>query len=422
MSYSEQMLDAVEKGNMNQAKELFKQVLANDDDETKFNLAEQLYALGFTGQAKRLYQELSTKYPDEASVLTALADIAVSDGDNDKALNYLSNIKPDNPNYVQSLLEMADVYQAQGLYEVSENKLLTAQKLAPDEPVITFALGELEFAWGHFEQAAAAYLSLIEDGQDTVADVNVHLRYAQSLANNGRYEDAVAVYEEFGTDELPLADRFQLGALYYELKDYQKSVDMLKQVVEDDASYTNAYLPLANAEQKTGAVADALKTVQDGIAQDETNDELFSVGAQLALDQGDAKLGEQYLQKAMAIAPDNEHHKLAWSNFLLQAGRDDENIAFLQDLDDSGSGDPQLYWNLARSQERSDDYANARSNYLLAFRTFQDRPEFLRDLARFFRTTAAHAEEQSALTRLLQVQPDDLDAQERLDALQNGEY
>ncbi|WP_155285844.1 tetratricopeptide repeat protein [Lacticaseibacillus zhaodongensis] len=422
MSYSEQMLDAVEKGNMDQAKVLFQKVLANDDDETKFSLAEQLYALGFTGQAKRIYQELSTKYPDEASVLTALADIAVSDGDSDTALNYLNRIEPDNPDYVQALLEMADVYQTQGLYEVSENKLLTAQKLAPDEPVITFALGELEFAWGHFEQAAAAYLDLIEAGEDTVADVNVHLRYAESLANNGRYEDAVAVYEEYGTGELPLADRFQLGALYYQLKDYQKSVDMLKQVVEQDASYTNAYLPLANAERETGAMEEALKTVQNGIAQDETNDELYSVGAQLALDLDDQELGEKYLQKAMRIAPDNEHHKLAWSNFLLQAGRDEENIDFLQDLDADGNGDPQLYWNLARSQERSDDYDNARGNYLLAFRTFQDRPEFLRDLARFFRTTAAHAEEQSALTRLLQIEPDDLDAQDRLDALKNGEY
>ena len=105
---------------------------------------------------------------------------------------------------------------------------------------------------------------------------------------------------------------------------------------------------------------------------------------------------------------------------MLHEGRDQENVDFLGALDEDGNSDPQLYWNLARSQEQLEEYDAARANYLLAFGTFQDRPSFLRDIAQFFRTTAAAAEERAALQRLVQLEPDDVDAQERLDDLNAG--
>ncbi|WP_127848207.1 tetratricopeptide repeat protein [Lacticaseibacillus hulanensis] len=419
MEYAKQMLDALEKGNMDQARELFKQVLANEDDETKFNLAEELYAMGFTGQAKRLYQELLGNYPDDGDVLTALADIAVSDGDTDQALTLLDRVKPDNPAYVQALIAAADVYQSQGLYEVSLQKLTDARKLDPDEPVIIFALGELQYDWGHYSQAAAAYLELLDGGEENIAGVNVRLRYAESLAQTGRFEDAISVYQEVGEDSLPIADRFQIGGLYMQVEEFQRASDAFSAVLEADESYTNAYLPLAQAQRQLGQPEAALVTIQTGLAHDDTNPELYSVGAELALAQEDSETGERYLRGALKLEPDNQHYVLAWSNFLLHEHRDQENIDYLGDLDASGESDPQLYWNLARSEENVEDYEKARSNYLLAFRTFQDRPEFLREIAEFFRTTGAKAEETAALTRLTSLQPDDFDAQDRLGELKD---
>lgn len=39
----------------------------------------------------------------------------------------------------------ADLYQVLGIPEVSEAKLLQAKTIAPEEPLITFALAELHF-------------------------------------------------------------------------------------------------------------------------------------------------------------------------------------------------------------------------------------------------------------------------------------
>lgn len=52
---------------------------------------------------------------------------------------------------------MADLYQMQGLFEVSEQKLLKAQAILPDEPVIDFALGELYFTQGAYGKAVRQF-------------------------------------------------------------------------------------------------------------------------------------------------------------------------------------------------------------------------------------------------------------------------
>lgn len=417
MSYAEKMLDALEKGDMTQAREDFQQVLAHDDDETKYNLAGELYALGFTGQAQRLYEGLLGQYPDQDDIKTVLADIATSNGDTDKALRYLADIGPDSEAYGQALLTEADVYQTQGLYEVSEQKLLTAAAAFPAEPVITFALGELYFSWGKDDQALLAYSQLLNAGETEFAGVDVRTRYAGALANLGQYEDAIAAYEDVGPDKLDVTGLFQLAGLYQQTDDTDRAIATFKQVLKQDETYAAAYLPLAQAQEATGATEAALTTVQNGVAVDDTNPALFTLGAKLALAEENTALAETYLKKARAIDPENQTVMLEWSNFLLATKQDDDNVALLEDIDQSGDVDPQIYWNLAKSYDRLDQVDKARENYLLAFRSFQNSADFLRDIANFFQSTGAVAEQKAALTRYLALVPDDDAMQARLDEL-----
>lgn len=104
MTYSEQMLDHIEEGTMDQAQKDFAWALRKDDDDTLYSLAEELYALGLTNQAQQTYLKLLDRYPQEDELRTALAEIAIDNGDNDEALSYLSQIQPSSPAYLQSLL------------------------------------------------------------------------------------------------------------------------------------------------------------------------------------------------------------------------------------------------------------------------------------------------------------------------------
>ena len=59
-----------------------------------------------------------------------------------RALSYLAQVKPDSPAYLESLLVAADLYQTEEEFEVTEQKLQEAYRIAPDEPAVEFALGE----------------------------------------------------------------------------------------------------------------------------------------------------------------------------------------------------------------------------------------------------------------------------------------
>lgn len=139
MTYSEKMLDQLSSGQLDDAKKSFASALRHDDDDMLYSLAEELYGLGFVRQAQRTYLKLLERYPDEDQLRTALADIAIDEGNNDEALSYLDQIKPESNAYVQSLLVAADLYQTQELFEVSEQKLIEAYNQAPEEPVVLFA-------------------------------------------------------------------------------------------------------------------------------------------------------------------------------------------------------------------------------------------------------------------------------------------
>lgn len=421
MSYSEQMLADLANGDMNGAREAFTAALAHDDDETRYNLAGELYALGFTGQAQRLYEELLGKYPDLDEIKTVLADIAVSNGKPDAALAYLADIGPDSDAYGQALMTAADVYQTQGLYEVSEQKLKTAAQALPDEPVITFALGELYRAWGKDGEAAAAYAQLLDDGETEFAGVDVATRYASELANLGQYEDAIAAFESVGDSKLDVDAAFQLGGLYLQTQNWPRAITLLSHVVEQDASFASAYLPLAQAQDATGRQEDALATVQSGLQVDDTNPSLFTLGANLALKQEQPELARTYLQKALNIDPENQTVMLEWSNFLLSQHEDAANIDFLNGIDREGDVDPQIYWNLAKSQDRLDQVDDARANYLLAFSAFQNSPDFLQEIIDFFQSTGATAELKAALTRYLKLVPSDTDRAAQLDELNDAQ-
>lgn len=56
-----------------------------------------------------MYTGLLGRYPETGDLATALADIAVSDGDADAALNYHCRILPDDPAVVTSHYCAADV-------------------------------------------------------------------------------------------------------------------------------------------------------------------------------------------------------------------------------------------------------------------------------------------------------------------------
>lgn len=418
MTNSEQMLTALEDNNLEQAQTYFQQALVADEPDTLYSLAEELYAMGFLEQATTIYQQLLAQFPEEDQIRTTLADIAVSDGQYDDALNLLADITPESNAYAESLLTAADVYQTMGLPEVSEQKLLTALRLYPDEPVMQFALAELYFEMGEYVKAANYYETLIDQDVVELGQVNIQKRLATSYASSGAFEEALQIYEGLTPEFLTEDDQFQMGFLYLQIKDYQKAIEILTKLQTTDPQYTSLYTYLAAAQEAQNQLEDALTTVQTGIGYDAYNEVLYQKGSDLALQLGNNEVAEQMLNEALKIDPDNMGEISALSQVYRRQGRHAENIAFLQDTIENHKPTADLYWSLAQSQMAVDDVDQARENYLLAYPDLKDNSDFLHDLILFFQEMAQVPEMLAALKQYLKLVPNDLEMQTLYDDYQ----
>ncbi|UQS86567.1 tetratricopeptide repeat protein [Nicoliella spurrieriana] len=406
-SYSQKALELLSAGKLTQFDEQFKLALKNDADDMLFSLAEELYSLGFLSQAKQIYRQLLTKYPDEDSLRANLAEIAISEDQNDLALNYLSEIKPDSDSYVQSLMIAADLYQTQGLFEVSKQKLLAAQKAAPDEDVITFALAELYFSTREFDRAIPLYLHLIKKGITTLSAVNLVERIGVAYANAGRFGHAIGYLKQIKLIDMTSDVKFETAFTYLQLGEYQKAIEVFEDLRDSDHDYPTLYPYLGEALVKIHKEKDALRVFQEGLGVDEYNESLWTKAGDLALKIGEKEQAEHYYRSGHRIAPDDLTLTLKLSNLLVQEGQFENNVSFLKQYLETHAIDPQLAWNLATSYSEMDNLKLAATNYQTAAKSFGDNPDFLREAALFFRSIGNVSEMLQLLNRYVELEPTD---------------
>ena len=405
-SYAEKMLNAIESGQLEEAKKAFAWALREDDDEILFNLAEQLYALGFLHQAQRTYLKLLQRYPAEDELRTALAEIAIDEGNNDEALAYLAQIKSDSPAYLQSLLVAADLYQTEEQFEVTEEKLQAAYQLAPTEPAVLFALGEYYYATGLFTLAIQYYFALIQAGVAEFARVDIAGRLGMAYAQSGKFDQALGYLKQVAPGYLTSDLRFQTGLTELNLGDLKAAIVTLKELIEDDDQYASAYPALAQAYLQENHVSQALKVAQEGLGVDEYNEQLFALAGDLAGRLGETALVEKYLTKAHELDPDNLAITLKLSNYYLSQNDHEANLAVLTTVN-KAAVDPQVEWNLAQSYQALEKFDAAAQAYENARPTYWENLTFLKQLLGFYQENGDQALLLDTLEHALTLAPDD---------------
>lgn len=419
MTYSEQMLDQIDVGQLEEAKKSFAWALRKDDDDTLFSLAEELYGLGFLNQAQRIYLKLLEKYPDEDVLRTSLAEIAIDNDHNDEALTYLNQIDEASDAYVPALLVAADLYQTEEQFEVTESKLLEAYRLAPEEPAVLFALGEFYSLIGRPEQAIQYYFALIQAGYLEFAKVDIAGRLGMAYAQSGRFDQALGYLEQVDPQYRSNDIRFQTGFTQLQLGKLKEAAQTLQALIDDDSQYASAYPALATVYEEENDYQRALTTVQEGLSVDQYNENLYAQAADYASHLGDDQLMDQYLQKAHELDPDNLTITLQYSNFLLSQHRDQDNLALLAPEEDDELVDPQVEWNRAQSYWHLEQFDQAGQAFNAALPTFETNPDFLHQLIDYYQEVGEHDLMLDQLQRYVELVPTDTEMAERLEELED---
>ncbi|MGQ5709040.1 tetratricopeptide repeat protein [Lactobacillus sp. PSON] len=397
MTYSEQLLDAIENHDFSQEKILLKQALDNDEPEVLASLAENLTNYGFTNLSKEVYRALVVRFPKEDLFKVYLAEILLNDGNDDDGLSLLYDVPEDSAAYLDSLLVQADYYQTNGFIETAKNKLMKALQLAPNEDAIKFGLAELDYMSGEYEQALALYQDLVES-QKTFGEVNLVQREFQTMAKLGRYEDAAEVIRNNSSAILDIDSKYQAGLVMLAVNDDDQAIKYLDEVIDQSPDYVNAYPLLAQAYQHKHDDDQVLRSAQAGLAYNELDETLYSLGAKAAANLNDLTTAEDLLKKGLEIAPENSDLRMQLSNLYLHENKNEENLSLFKDLEDDEI-EPQAHWNMALSYEELDNREKARGEFLLAYPDFKNNSDFLKQMIIFFNNEAGS---QTVVKQLLQ--------------------
>lgn len=399
-------IQLVEQGNIEEAMHVLTDKITNANDEEKFMIVELYYEWGFFEQAIELLEMLLEKYPREGEIITLLAEINIELEKDDVAIDLLNSVGQDDPSYGAALIQLADLYQAQGLFEVSEQKLMEAKELYPNETVIDFALGELLFSIGQPNRAIPFYERVMKQS-DMMNQISIQERLAESHASIGHYETALTYYEKLDSNDPDIL--FKYGFTAFQQKRHDIAVHVWKKLIEIDPHYHTVYEELAKALIEENLNEDAFEIVRKGIEMDEFNKELFFLAGQLAYQLQRMKESIDYVQNALALDQDFKKAVLLLVKIYLDTDQHEAIIALINDIKANGAIDPLYDWELAKAYNELEQYKESLKAYKEASVGLLDDSEFLKEYGYFLIEEGLIQEAIQILTKYSEMEPLDED-------------
>ncbi|WP_243386600.1 tetratricopeptide repeat protein [Bacillus kexueae] len=379
----QKVIEYVEAGRTEEGLAQLKKIEKSAHDEEKFLIADLYYQWGMVEDALRIAEDLQLLYPEEADITLLLSEIYMELDEEEKVIQLLSTIPSSHPSYPRSLILLADLYQLQGLPEVSEQKLLEAKSLLPDEKIIDFALGELYFHLAQYKKAISAYELVLKEVEE-ITNINVHSRLAECLSLNGQFEEALEHYQKGIQSHADLHTFFGYGITAMQAEYYQTAITQLEKVKEMDPEYTSVYLPLARSYEHEGMLKESLDAVKSGIQYDEFNKELYYYGGKIALKMQSVQQAEQLMQEALALDPGYIEAAITLTDVYNEDERYEETVELLTDLINKfDEFDPKFDWNLAKAYNGIEQYSDALKHYERAYTFFKEDIDFLQEFAYF---------------------------------------
>lgn len=414
MEFVNKIITQLENGQHDEAFEGYEQILKAGTHEERFQLGEALFQFGFVGEAEALFRRLLISYPEEGELLVLLAETLIEQGKEEDAILELEKINENDPSYPESMLLLADLYQMEGLYEVSEKKLLKAKELLPNEIIIDFAMGELYSEEGKFIEAVICYKRVLES-EDEIAGVSVNQRLADALSAGGAFEEALPYYDKALDNKLELNTLFNSGFTALQAGYNLKAIEKLQELKELDPEYYSLYLYLARAFEREAEHEKGLQVLLEGMRYDEYNKDLYLFAGKLALKTGNELEAEKMFREALALDPELTEAALSLNTLLIKHEKYEDVKEIIQQLEDGSEAEPRFLWDAAIAYQHLEEYSQALKYYESAYTFYKDTSDFLLDYGYFLIEEGERSKAVEIFNKLVKKHPNN---EEFLDVLQ----
>ncbi|WP_377345702.1 tetratricopeptide repeat protein [Pontibacillus salicampi] len=414
----EEAIQFMNEGKSDKAIDTLRTELSRANDEEKYTIAEMFLQWGMTDDAQEILQDLKQKYPEEHELTIMLAEIYVDQEQDEYAIDLLNEITEESEEYLGALVQLADLYQSQGLFEVAEQKLLAAKDLAPNEPVIDFGLGELAFSQGEYQKSIPYYERSIRRNSQ-IGETEIPLRLAEAYAMLGDYEQSLD-YFQATTDTSPDV-LFRYGFTAYRSNRNDIAMRVWKKLIEEDPFYQSAYPLLAEAQELDGLIEEAYETAQKGLKKDEFNKDLYLQAGKLAFRMENKLEGYQLIRQAISLDPGHRESVV----FLVERLKEDGDYEAIKDvlehIMEMNEIEPMYQWELARANNELEYFNEALNGYEEAYNAFKDDSDFLKEYGYFLVEEGKVNEAHTVFSRYLEIEPTDEDVREFMSRFEANE-
>ncbi|MBD8070238.1 tetratricopeptide repeat protein [Bacillus sp. PS06] len=411
MSKLADAIQLVENGDTEKGLQYINEIKGQFSVDEKYELAESYLKWGLVHEAKETLEELLFLYPDEGELLVLMAEILIDLDEEEEAISYLEEISEQDPVYVEALILQADLYQMQGLHEVSEQKLLSAKRKLPKESIIDFALGELYSSQAEYKRSIPYYEAVLKE-DEMVAGVNINARMAEAMSTIGEFEEALPYFEKAINKGEDINILFNYGFTSLQAGYHITAIEIFSRLKELDPEYSSLYLHLARAYEKEEMLNESYDTVIEGLKIDNLNKELHFYAGKLAIKRGDLVAIEKHLREAIAIDPGYIEAIITITKFFIQEQRYEDVVECLQEVMNYGEYDPQFEWDLAHAKNKLEEYSDALNHYRLAYTSFKESKEFLEEYGYFLLEDGHREEAKSIFKSLLAMDPTNYEIEE----------
>ncbi|HEY4602506.1 MAG TPA: tetratricopeptide repeat protein [Cerasibacillus sp.] len=386
----------------NEAIILIQEALDKATDHEKKTYAAFFMEWGFLDEARSILEPLNDMSHD-SHVILMLAEIYTEQQEDAMAIELLLLIDSEDDAYLPALVQLADLYEQEGLFEVAEQKLLEAKRIAPQEEVIDFALGELYYSVGEYNRAILYYEKMTTD----MLDVSISERLAHCFTAIGKYEVAFNYFKSI--KEPNFFTLFSYGLTAFQLERDDVTIHVLEKLLKQDPYYHSAYPLLAEAYERQGLINEAYNTVKQGLEYDEFNKELYYYLGILSQKLNRIAESEAMFQEAIALDPDYKEAILSLIALWKDVGRTESIIGLIEDVKKTGSVDALYEWELGRAYLEIDERKQALNAYKQAYTNLQDDPDFLKEYGTLLNEEGMQQEALNTFRAYLNIISDDYD-------------
>ncbi|MDT8859999.1 tetratricopeptide repeat protein [Alkalihalobacillus sp. MEB130] len=417
MNVLKQVLHDIESGHVKEGLEQLSRLEKQADHQMKHEIAELYHELGHVEKAKKIVDDLLALYPDEGGLYTFAAELLIDMDEEDEAIEMLQEIKKEDPAFLQAQLLLADLYQMQSLDEVAEQKLLLAAKVAPDEVIISYGLGEFYLERGDYLKSIP-FLKKAVHAKESIPNVHIELLLADAYSASGQFEEALQYYAKGLKNHLDPNALFGYGFTAYQVGDMILAIEQLEALRALDPDYSSLYPYLAKALEAEGRLDDAFETLEKGLKVDEYNETLYIHAAKLSFKRQNPEDGEALLRKVIALNPSNVEAVQTLAAYLKHSESFDELSELMDHMREYGEEDSMYTWYEATALKELDDYEKAYERYKEIEQTFEEDHDFLEEYGYFLLEYGMRDQAIKYFQKLRALQPERMDIVQLLENLQ----